>query len=509
MKTDPASQSVSVVLKMKQVSKRYPGTLAVDRVDFEVFKGEVHAIVGENGAGKSTLMKILAGSFRDYTGQITIQGRQAGLYSPQQAKSYGIEMIYQELSLAQPLTIAENILAGRLPVRGGIFLDREKIIRETRKYLQLVGLDEIGPMTPVEQLSQHEAQLVEIAKALSNEPKILVMDEPTSALSQKEVARLFEIIARLKNKGITIIYISHHLSEIFQVADRVTVMRDGKKVDTMELSQISPDRLVEMMLGKPASLAHICRKYVQAEKRFSVRQFSRWGFFHNISFEIHRGEILGIGGLAGSGRSELARSLCGIDPFDTGEITLDEKPIIPKDMQTCIHAGLGYMTEDRKLYGLALKLDAQTNITTCLNVKQSHRVTRNQGRKVFRQQAEQLNLYPAEPGRQIVQFSGGNQQKALLAKWLALAPEVLIADEPTRGVDVGAKQVIHEAIVRLAEKGKCILLISSDLPELVTLADRVMIMRKGRFIKEMQKQQLSDNAVLLAANGEMSLEGGD
>ncbi len=494
------------VLQMKGVSKQYPGTLAVDSVDFDVSKGQIHALMGENGAGKSTLMKILAGSFRDYTGTILISGKEVKLHSPQQAKKHGIEMIYQELSLAQPLTVAENILAGRLPVKGGIFLDRKKTIREAKKYLDLVGLNEISPMTLVEQLSQHEAQLVEIAKALSNEPKILVMDEPTSALSRKEVDRLFEIIEKLKSNGITIVYISHHLQEIFQISDQVTVMRDAKKVATMPLSKVTPDKLVEMMLGKPVSQVRIERKSAQGEKRFSVNQFSRFGFFHDISFDIHAGEILGIGGLAGSGRSELARSLSGIDAYDTGEITLDAQPLEPCDMQTCIKAGLGYMTEDRKLQGLALKLDAQANIATCLNVKQSYRVMTGQGRRVFKNQAEKLNLYPAQPTRQVTQFSGGNQQKVLLGKWLALSPEVLIVDEPTRGVDVGAKQIIHEAIVNLAEQGKCVLLISSDLPELVKLADRVMIMRKGHFIKEMKKGELSENAVLLAANGEMADE---
>ena len=493
---------VKPVLSMEKVSKRFPGTLAVDNVDFSVLEGEVHALMGENGAGKSTLMKTLAGSFTDYTGKISVCGKEVRLNSPQQAKDHGIEMIYQELSLAQPLSVAENILAGRLAVKNGIFLDNKKNMQETQKYLELVGLEHIHPLTPIEQLSQHEAQLIEIAKALSNQPKILVMDEPTSALSQKEVDKLFEIIDHLKSTGITIIYISHHLPEIFKVADRVTVMRDGKKVETRDIVDVSPELLVEMMLGKAVSKSDLGRYYMRQEKRLSVRNFTRYGFFHDISFDIHKGEILGIGGLAGSGRSEIARSLTGLDPYDFGQIELDGEEITPENMAKCICAGIGYLTEDRKLQGLALNMTAMENVITGQNVCKSSRVSKKQGLQVFDNMAKKLELYPAEPERQVSQFSGGNQQKVMLAKWLALSLDVLIVDEPTRGVDIGAKEVIHNAIIEQANQGKCVLVISSDLPELVRLSDRVLILRKGHFIREIQKESLTENEILLAANGE-------
>jgi ABC-type sugar transport system ATPase subunit len=490
--------SEDIILKLQQVTKRYPGTLAVDNVDLSIRRGQVHAIMGENGAGKSTLMKILAGSFTDYTGTIEIDGRQVKMHSPVQAKAHGVEMIYQELSLAGPLSVAENILVGRLP-RKRFFLNKRVMLTETQRCLEQVGLD-INPMQPVEMLSQHEAQLVEIAKALGNEPVVLVMDEPTSALSRNEVNRLFEIIRQLKNRGVTIIYISHHLSEVFQIADRITVMRDGRKISTVDTKNITQSELVEMMIGQPTSQVRIHRKHKLGKKRFRVRNLTRLGFFHNIRFFIREGEILGIGGLAGAGRTELARCLCGIDAPDYGDVILDGRYVNLNSMRTCMKQGIAYLTEDRKLQGLALRLSAANNILNAVHVKHGRLFSAHRQKVILHQQADQLQLQPFQPKQQVTQFSGGNQQKILLGKWLATNPEVLILDEPTRGVDIGAKKIIHETIIHLADQGKCILLISSDLPELVTLSDRVMIMRKGYFTGQMTKAQLSENAVLLAAN---------
>ncbi len=488
------------ILELRQVTKRYSGTLAVDKVDLAVRRGEVHAIMGENGAGKSTLMKILAGSFTDYTGSIEIDARPISIHSPAQAKANGIEMIHQELSLAGPLSVAENVLAGRLP-RKGPFLDRRIMVEETKRCLNIVGLD-VHPMQPVEMLSQHQAQLVEIAKALGNDPAVLVMDEPTSALSRAEVQRLFFIIEQLRDRGVTIIYISHYLAEVFQIADRITVMRDGRKVSTVTAKSADPSGVVEMMIGKPVDQARIRRTRRMGSKRFRVRNFTRLGFFHKVRFFIREGEILGIGGLTGAGRTELARCLCGIDQADDGDIVFDHHYIDPTSMRQCMKKGIGYLSEDRKLHGLALRLSAAANTSSAVNVKCGRLLSSQRQRDLFFRQAGQLLLQPSDPRRQVSQFSGGNQQKILLGKWLAMAPEVLILDEPTRGVDVGAKQIIHEAIAQLADQGKCILLITSDLPELVTLSDRVIIMRKGCITGEMSKSELSENAVLLAANAD-------
>ena len=486
---------------MQGVSKKYPGTLAVDNVSFEAYAGSVHALMGENGAGKSTLMKMLAGSFDDYTGRIILHGKESRLHTPALAKAARIEMIYQELSLALTLTVAENILAGRLPQKHGIFLDKKEMIRQTRISLDRVGLD-VDPLAPVETLSRHEAQLVEIAKALANDPSILVMDEPTSSLSRTEVDRLFEIIDQLKSQGLAIIYISHHISEVFKIADTVTVMRDARKVDTLPIDQLTPDKLVEMMVGKIATRTRVHRKTKPGDVRFRIEDFSRFGFFHNVDMQIRAGEILGIAGLAGAGRTELARSICAIDPLDTGRMYLDKKLLTSNCMQASIKQGIAYLTEDRKHQGLALKLDSRTNALSALNAKSKKLLAGKKASIKFHLLADILNIRPPDPAKQTSQLSGGNQQKVLLAKWLATDPQVCIFDEPTRGVDIGAKQTIHQAIAEMADRGICVMLISSDLPELVALADNVMVMRKGRFIRRMKKDELSEDTILLAANGQ-------
>ena len=485
---------------MVGISKEFAGTRAVSGVDFEAKSGEVHALMGENGAGKSTLMKILAGSFSDYTGDILIRGQKVLLHSPSRAKAAGIAMIYQELSLTPTVSIAENILAGRLP-RRGLLLDRKALRVQAERWLDRVGL-RYDPDTPVEVLSQHERQLVEIAKALSNHPSILVFDEPTSALSRHEVERLFGIIHELKSEGLAVIYISHHLPEVFAVSDRCTVLRDGCQVATKPMRELTPPSLIEMMIGRTAPTGAIERSRAPGDVRLCVEDFSHYGFFHHVSFDVRAGEILGIGGLAGAGRSELARSLVGIDPYDEGKIMLNGESLVPTDLGAAMHRGFAYLTEDRKLEGLALLNTARENTLSALTALRSRLVPEREGAEVFDNLAMDLQLSPPDPERQAVHLSGGNQQKVLLAKWLAIAPEVIILDEPTRGVDVGAKQVIHEAIARLADEGRCVILISSDMPELVRLSDRVVILRKGRLTREIPKDELSEEAVLLAANDE-------
>jgi len=493
---------IGVALQMQGVSKRYPGTLAVDEVDFTVRAGEVHALIGENGAGKSTLMKMLAGAFDDYTGRILINDKPVRLDSPAAAKAVGIQMIHQELSLAQPLSIAENVLAGRRP-RGRLFLDRGKMRSETRRCLARVGLD-LDPAAPVEDISLHEAQLVEIAKALGNIPCILVMDEPTSSLSREEVGLLFEIIRKLRRQGLAIVYISHHLPEILEIADRVTVLRDGRKVGTEEIRDVTSEQLVEMMVGRSVSDLYAERTAGAGDEKLRVEKLSRYGFFHDVSFHVRAGEILGIGGLSGAGRSELARCLCGIDPVDAGRIVLNGSPIRPRNYRSAVRMGLAYLTEDRKAQGLALRLRMGENVLSALIPRHCRCgvYSPRRGRGVLGRLVGSLEVTPPDPKRLVSTFSGGNQQKVLLAKWLATDPQVLILDEPTRGVDVGAKVVIHRAIAQLADTGKSVILISSDLPELVGLSDRIAIMRQGHLIGEIDRADATDASVLLAANGE-------
>jgi ribose transport system ATP-binding protein len=498
-----STESFGTALEMKAVSKQFIGTLAVDNVDFNVRAGEVHALIGENGAGKSTLMKMIAGSFTDYSGDIYINTIKIDLHTPAQSKKNGIEMIYQELSLAMPLSIAENVLVGRLPKKG-LFLDREQIVNEARCCLEMVGLGHLDPMLQIEEISQHEGQLVEIAKALGNNPSILVMDEPTSALSREEVKRLFSIIHNLKKSGLAIVYISHHLPEIFEVADRVTVLRDGRKIGTKEIDEVTSEELVRMMVGKSVTEFYSHTSHTVENERIRVENLSRYGFFHDVSFNAFEGEVLGICGLSGAGRSELARVLVGLDEKDTGKIFLNGKEVQLSNMARAVAQGLTYLTENRKTEGLALRLDVNDNTLASLIPELTKKGIYHEsaGFDKVNKLIKELSIYPPDPSRIVGNLSGGNQQKVLLAKWMACEPKIMILDEPTRGVDIGAKMTIHKSIERLAVEGSTIILISSDLPELVSLSSRVLIMRQGRIIREMAKEECTEQSVLLAANGE-------
>ncbi len=498
-----SDNQIGLALEMRHVSKRFPGTIAVDDVSFEVFAGEVHALVGENGAGKSTLMKMLAGSFDDYSGDIAVNGKVVTLHSPTMAKKFGIGMIYQELSLARPISIVENLLAGRLP-RKGPFLDKKRALDMAAGLLKHVGLD-LDPNLPIEDISQHEAQLVEIAKVLGNNPCILVMDEPTSALSREEVQRLFEIIQNLKNRGIAIVYISHHLPEIFGIADRVTIMRDGKKVATRPIGEITREEIVQMMVGRSVKDFYKRGERSIGEVRFRIKNLSRFGFFHEVNIEARKGEILGICGLSGAGRTELARVLVGLDRADEGSMELDGKPVSGSSMADFLDQGIAYLTEDRKIEGLALRLAMDDNILAAIvdRLSAGSIFSKSKGGPAVSRLISELSINPPDPSRTVGNLSGGNQQKVLLAKWLASEPRVLILDEPTRGVDIGAKMTIHASIEKLAREGCTVLLISSDLPELVGLCDRILIMRKGHFIREMPWSECDEESLLLAANGDM------
>ena len=502
MATD--SDNFGIALRMKGVSKRYTGTLAVDCVDFEARVGEVHGIMGENGAGKSTLMKILAGSFNDYTGSIFIGQKEVALYSPAVAKAHGIGMIYQELSLARPISIAENLLIGHLPARHGFLLDRKAMVQRASHLLDRVGLD-LDPLKTVEEISQHEAQLVEIAKVLGSNPCVLVMDEPTSALSREEVKRLFEIIRQLKKRGMTIIYISHHLSEIFKIADRVTVMRDGRRIDTKSINEVTPAMVVQMMAGQTIDEFYVQRRSTVGGIGLDVRNLTRKGFFHDVSFHARKGEILGVAGLTGSGRTEMARSMCGLAPIDGGTVEVAGRKLEQHSYATAMEHGLLYLSEDRKTDGLFLRLPVKQNLVSAIisrhtrcGIYSSHHENATATELIDR-----LDIITSSVSTEVSNLSGGNQQRVLLGKWIAADPTVLILDEPSRGVDVKAKMRIHQAVMELADSGRTVVLISSDLPELVGMSDRVVVMCDGHLIGEMQKDQLSEESVLLAMNGEL------
>ena len=497
-------KDASIALQMKQVSKRFPGTLAVDRVDFNVKHGEVHALLGENGAGKSTLMKVLSGLYNDYTGEILIDGEKKDLHTPNMAKAAGIGMVYQELSLARRISIYENLLVGRLPKKNAMFIDIPKAIEEAKKLLARVGLEHIDPTIDVSEISQCDAQLVEIAKVLGSEPSILVLDEPTSALSSEEVSRLFEIVRNLKEQGLAIIYISHHLAEIFEIADMVTIMRDGKRVDSFPISETNTEQLVEKMVGAPVKNFYTSREAnISNEEVLRVEDYTRWGFFHHLNFSLRKGEVLAICGLAGSGRTEIARSIISADLIDQGKLFVHGKEVHFKNIGDAIKGGVGYLTEDRKVVGLALNQDVSDNVLSCVVDRYSKAglFQAKKHRGLVQEKIDEMAVYPADPDRLVNSFSGGNQQKVLMAKWLAADVDVLILDEPTRGVDVGAKQTIHNVVRKLADQGKSVILLSSDLPEVVSLCDRAIILREGHLIGEMPKEAINENSLLLAANG--------
>lgn len=505
MSNEPNNAGQVYALDMQKVSKRFPGTLAVDQVDFRVKKGEVHALMGENGAGKSTLMKMLNGLFNDYTGDIFINGEKKLLHSPMLAKEAGIGMVYQELSLARRISIYENLLVGRLPKKNALFIDKKKAIAEAKELLSRVGLDYIDPTLDVSEISQCEAQLVEIAKVLGFNPSIVVMDEPTSALSSEEVNRLYGIIRQLKSEGLAIVYISHHLAEIFDIADNVTVMRDGKLVGSLPVSETNPDHLVEMMVGEPVKNFYADHESnIQKEVVLKAEDYTRWGFFHHVNFELHKGEVLAICGLAGAGRTEIARALIGVDKSDGGKVIVHGKEVHFKDFGQAIAGGLGYLTEDRKVVGLALNQTVADNVTSCIIDQNSNGIFFSAAglNGLVDEKIHEMSVYPADRERLVNSFSGGNQQKVLMAKWLASGVDILILDEPTRGVDVNAKQVIHNVVKDYVSKGNSVILLSSDLPEVVGLADRAVILREGHTIGEIQKKDMTENSILIAANGE-------
>ena len=490
-------------LQMISVSKRFPGTLAVNNVDFEVNAGEVHALMGENGAGKSTLMKMLAGLFNDYTGEIKINGEVCKLHTPTLAKDHGVGMIYQELSLARRISIWENLLVGRLPKKGA-FIDRKEAIKQSKELLAKVGLEYIDPTIEVSEISQCEAQLVEIAKVLGNNPSIIVMDEPTSALSSEEVKRLFKIITQLKQQNLAIVYISHHLQEIFDIADTITVMRDGKKIKTYPVADTTSEQLVEDMVGKSVKNLKEKERNVGGNVILKIEDLTRWGYFHHINFELHAGEVLAICGLAGSGRTEIGRAIVGADSISQGNIIKDGKKCSFKSMHDGINSGIGYLTEDRKVMGLALTQSVSDNILVTLIDKLGTGLFYNakDHSKIVDEKIKEIEIYPPQPERLVNNLSGGNQQKVLMAKWLATDASVLILDEPTRGVDIGAKQTIHEVVLEYAKKGNGVILLSSDLPEVVGLCDRAIILREGYITGELQGDEISESTLLMAANGE-------
>ncbi|MCA1645422.1 MAG: sugar ABC transporter ATP-binding protein [Chloroflexi bacterium] len=487
------------LLQVRSVSKAFPGVQALLAVDLDVLAGEVHAVVGENGAGKSTLMKILAGVYQPDGGSVVLAGQPAHIENPRQAMALGIAMIHQELNLAPNLSVAENIFLGRAPARLG-FVDWGRLDRETRALLDRLGID-LDARAPVEDLSVARQQMVEIAKALSLDARVIIMDEPTSALTERETATLFDIIGRLKAQSVAIVYITHRLEEVFRVADRVTVLRDGELVGSAQLADTTPSQLISQMVGRELTALYPKENVEIGEPVLEVRHLRRAGVLHDVSFVLHRGEILGLAGLVGAGRTELVRALFGADPIDGGDLSIEGNQVHIRNPRDAIRLGLGFVTEDRKLHGLVLGMSLRENATlaSLTRVSRFGFIDFASERNVAADYVRRLDIRTSGIEQEVLNLSGGNQQKVVIAKWLATQPRILILDEPTRGIDVGAKAEVHGLMSRLAADGVSILMISSELPEILGMSDRILVVRQGRINAEFAREEATQENILAAA----------
>ncbi|GAC1367235.1 MAG: sugar ABC transporter ATP-binding protein [Ktedonobacteraceae bacterium] len=490
------------ILSVQHISKGFPGVQALRDVHLEVRRGEIHVLVGENGAGKSTLMKILAGIYQPDSGTIEIDGQPTVIHGTQQARELGISIIHQELSLSPNLTVAENIYMGREPHGPLGWIDFRTMRRNAQRDLDQVGAA-FSPSTIVGVLSIAQQQLIEIARALSENARILIMDEPTAALSEREAQKLFDIMHNLRDRGIAIIYISHRMAEVYNVADRVTVLRDGQYVETLERSEVTSARLIRLMVGRSLDDLYVHDEIKAGEVVLDVRDLTDGHGIGPASLQIRSGEVVGLAGLIGAGRTELARLIFGADAHKSGDIFVAGKRVSIHRPIDAIRAGIGLVPENRKEQGLFLQLAVDENITMNMLPEFSVAGLINQRKKrsTARKYAEDLNIRISSLEQKVMNLSGGNQQKVVLAKWLTLHPRVLLLDEPTRGVDVGAKAEIYRIIASLAHTGVAILVISSELPEILGISDRILVMREGRLVANLPGRTTTQEEIMTNATG--------
>jgi len=474
-----------LLLQMQGIKKSFVGVEVLHGVDLDLYAGEVHAIVGENGAGKSTLMKTLAGVHPPTEGKILIEGKEVQFAHPAQAQAAGVGIVYQEFNLLPDRNVAENVFVGREPLKRGL-VDRRKMERDTAALLEEVGETGFTPRTPVRWLSVAQQQVVEIIKARSLNARILVLDEPTAALAEHEVELLFRLVRRLQELGVGILYISHRLREVFQLSDRITVIKDGGVVKTLKTSECDQRTLVSLMVGRDldAYFPERGRPEDLGDVRLETRNLNT-ALLRDVSIKVRAGEIVGLAGLQGSGRTELARAIFGADPIDSGEVLIDGKPVKFRHPRQAVKAGIGFITEDRKAEGLALAQSIADNMMLAVRTVMPARKRRAAGVMSNKELAEVTELKARGPEQEVRFLSGGNQQKVVLSKWLKTKPQILIFDEPTRGIDVGAKAGIHDLIRKLARDGVAVLMISSELPELIGMADRILVMHEGKLAGEL------------------------
>lgn len=498
-----AGAATAPVLEMRGIVKTYPGVRALDGVDFCVLPGEVHALVGENGAGKSTLMKILAGADTKDSGRISIGGRDVLITNPQEAMQLGVSIIYQEFNLVPYMNASENIFLGREPA-GAVpgVIDFGQMYSDAAKIIDELGV-KLDIRVPINQLSVAQQQMVEIAKATSRKSRIIAMDEPSATLTEHELENLFALIRRLKAEGVSVIYISHRLEEIFKIADRVTVLRDGALVATKPVSETDREDIIRMMVGRELkeSIPKIVVK--PGDVALEVRRLNRDGILRDINFQVRRGEVLGLAGLVGAGRTEVARAIFGADPIDGGEIFIDGKPANIRSPQDAIRHGIGLVTEDRKALGLVLGMAVRENVSLA-NLGVLSRIgfiLRRREREAAERFVSDLMIKTPSVEQAVQNLSGGNQQKVVLAKWLFTQSKVLIFDEPTRGIDVGAKTEIYQLMNKLAENGAATIMISSELPEVLGMSDRILVMHEGAIAGEFSREEATQEGIMHLATG--------
>ena len=492
-----------VVLKAEKINKSFPGVKVLSDVSFDLEEGEVHILLGENGAGKSTLMKIFSGLYSVDSGDIYVNGEKVTIRNTKDSQNLGISIIYQEFDLVPYLTVAQNIFLGREPLKKDGSINQGEMRKKSREYLEFLRAN-IDVDAKVCTLGVAQQQLVEVAKAVSQDAKILIMDEPTATLSDSEIERLFETIRRLQQNRVSIIYISHRLQELKQIGTRVTVLRDGMTICTEDIQKISMDELVHRMVGREVSQKRVRLQNTATEEvALKVSHLNRKGILHDISIQVHKGEIVALAGLVGAGRTELVHAIFGIDKIDSGQVEILGKEIEKPTPGKCVKSGLGLLPESRKENGLSLTLPIYQNTSQAAMEKLTRHGILNlkKEREVAKKYIRQMNIVCTGPDIEPLYLSGGNQQKVVIGKWLFTESDVLIFDEPTRGIDVGAREEIYHIIDDLAKKGTAILVISSDLPEVLTISDRIYVMREGRIAGELNCDSATQELIMGYASG--------
>lgn len=492
------------LLRMEKITKNFPGVKALDEVDLEVYKGEVLALVGENGAGKTTLMEILnphpapTGFYQQDSGKIFFEGKEIKLRNPHDAQKKGISFIHQHFNIALNLSVSENILMGREPRKGGVLglLDRKEMDRVASEHLTKLGVRFSGD-TPIRKLGVAQKQMVEIARAISIDSKLIIMDEPTAPLTDNEIEKLFAIVNKLKKLGLTFIFVTHKLSEVFSICDRIVVLRDGKNAGCLDVKDATEKKVTQMMVGRDLDMYPGKEKKIGG-KIFEVKNLKKKELIDNISFQVRKGEILGFYGLVGAGRTETMRAIFGVDRLDEGSIFLGGEEVSIGSPADAINKGIGFVPEDRQSQGLVPLMNIKENITLPIlnSISKLKVIDKEKEDEIVDNYINKLKISPSNPFSPVKSLSGGNQQKVVLAKWLASLPEILILDEPTRGIDIGAKAEIHFLISLLAFQGLGIIIISSELPEILSMSDRILVMAEGRITGEFLRKDATEEKII-------------